>query len=156
MTQFHKLTLGNWLELLLGVLPATLLMIPLFMLGVGVIVGLLFAAGQSSLQTMSPIIVSGTMIFGSLMAGLSGLVSLWCVMFLGIDAISKRRRLRIFVILFLLFGIMDASYWLFGMVKTGHPWGKNLQDWVWSYALVGPIWVGLRYLFALIRHRNSK
>jgi len=145
----RKLSVINWIEIVVGVIPPTafyLITFP-FLLGLLFVslISLYALAADGKLYLIQPTLLSMRDSIISLVGGGAGLFSLWFVILKGTQAITENPRVRFKVGVGLLIGISVASYWLTVVIRGG----DAARDWIWYAALCGPILIGIRYLLSL-------
>ena len=153
----RPLKLVRWIELILGIIPPTIFLVP-FLVTV-------ILLGTSSGSFGQPAILISLL-------GIGAVFSLWMLIFFGPDQINERPLFRWFVLWtgvpgLLLCGYMIVYFLMGGMDFTQRPgWDHLLKeplslDWktivraddgrLVTAGLIGPFFVGLRYLPTLFR-----
>jgi hypothetical protein len=145
--------MGRWLRVLLGPLPATVLLLPLlFAGGLGAAIALatgLLQPNRSPAERWAMVSTSG-MILGWVAAAGVGVLALWLVTLAEEPATLRQSPIRWFLAAGLLIGLIAAARWLWVMGVGGHSYGT--QTWVvWLGLLVGPIVLGSYYFIQLLR-----
>jgi hypothetical protein len=146
-----------FVEIILGPLPATLLVLPFAMAGAA---GTAFAAAAILADRAIPFSSRLMMLRGPgelmlwILSAVLGLSALWFAVLADEMEVPHRSRLRVVLILGLLVGIAAAVRWLFVMGRSGENYGR--ATWVtWIVLLLGPIVVGARHLFLLVTRRSG-
>jgi hypothetical protein len=141
-----------FVEIILGALPATLLVLPFAMAGAA---GTAFAAAAILADRAIPFSARLMMLRGPgelllwISSAVLGLSALWFAVLADEMEVPHRSRLRVALILGLLVGIVAAVRWLFVMGQNSENYGR--ATWVtWIGLLLGPIVVGTRHLFLLV------
>jgi hypothetical protein len=143
---------GRWVRVLLGPLPATVLLLPLlFAGGLGAAIGVLTAlveSGRSAAERWATVTSTGVVLAWVAAAGV-GVLALWIVVLAEPPAALRRAPARWWLVVGLL-GLMAASRWLWTMAAGGYSYGT--QTWaVWLVLLLGPLALGSYYLALLLR-----
>jgi hypothetical protein len=144
---------GRWVRVLLGPLPATVLLVPLlFAGGLGTAIGLLAVLvepGYSAAGRWSTVTSAGVVLAWVAAAGV-GVLALWVVVLAEPPAALKQSPARRWLAVGLLVGLLAAGRWLWTMVAGGHSY--DAVTWVvWLVLLVGPLVLGSYYLVQLLR-----
>jgi hypothetical protein len=144
---------GRWMRVLLGPLPATILLLPvLFAGGLGAAIGLLavlIEPGRSAAERWSSVASAGVVLAWVAAAGV-GVLALWLAALIESPAALKQAPARWWLAAGLLLGLLAAGRWLWTMVAGGHSY--DALTWaVWLGLLVGPLVLGTRYLVLLLR-----
>jgi hypothetical protein len=145
--------MGRWLRVLLGPLPATILLLPLlFAGGLGAAAALITALvqpGRSVAQRWDT--ASGPMIVaGWIAAAAVGVLSLWLVVLADTPTTLRQSPLRWWLASGLTVGLLAAARWLWTMAMAGHSY--DLLTWgVWLAMLTGPVVLGCYYVVRLVR-----
>jgi hypothetical protein len=145
--------MGRWIRVLLGPLPATVLLLPLLFAG-GVGAAMAFATGllephRSPDERWAMVSTSG-MILGWVAAAGVGVLALWLATLADEPAVLRQSPTRWFLAAGLLIGLMAAGRWLWIMNAGGHDYGQ-LTWAVWLGLLAGPIMLGTYYFVQLLR-----
>ena len=147
--------LGRWVRVLLGPLPATLLLLPMILAGaLGAAMSLgaaLLTPSRANAERWSDVTSTGLLIVWVIAAG-AGLLALW-ILVLSDRAVSTRPPLVRWALgTGLLLGILAASRWLWLMAASRAHY--DLHTWVvWLLMLVGPIVLAIYYLLCVVRGR---
>ena len=143
----------RWLRLVLGPLPATLLLVPMLLaggLGGAIALGTaLTRPGRSTAERWGDAASNG--MFLAWIAGAAvGLLALW-IMVLAEPTMSTRPPLARWVLTAaLMAGVVAAGRWLWVMAASRHDY--DTRTWaLWLVMLVGPIVLGLYYVVLLVR-----
>jgi hypothetical protein len=144
---------GRWVRVLLGPLPATVLLLPLlFAGGLGAAIGLLAVlveSGRSATERWATVTSTGVVLAWVAAAGV-GVLALWLVVLAEPPAALKQAPARWWLAAGLFLGLIAAARWLWTMAAGGHSYGT--QTWaVWLALLVGPLVLGCYYLVLLLR-----
>ncbi len=144
--------MGRWIRIIVGPLPATVLLLPLLFAGsLGVafaLVNSLFQPDYSAAERWANL-RAATILLGWVTAAGLGVGALW-VAVLASPATLKRSRNRGWLIVGLLCGLLAAGRWLWLMVSRSHNY--DLLTWgVWFVLLGGPLVLGSHYLVQLLR-----
>ncbi len=144
--------MARWLLVIIGPLPATVLLLPLLFAG-GLGAAIAFATGllqpnRSPAERWAMVSASG-MILGWVAAAGVGVLALWLVT-LAEEAALRKSPARWLLAAGLLIGLVAACRWLWIMGIGGDSYGP--QTWaVWLGLLVGPIVLGGYYFIQLLR-----
>lgn len=145
--------MGRWVRVLLGPLPATVLLLPLlFAGGLGAAIALvtgLVEPGRSPAERWAAVTATG-MVLGWLAAAGLGVVALWVVVLTEPHTVRNQARLRWWLVVGLFLGLLAAGRWLGTMAGGGHSYGP-LTWAVWLGLLIGPLVLGTYYLVLLLR-----
>jgi hypothetical protein len=145
ITQLNR---WKWLEMVLGLLPASMLVGPLLPIGLFLVVvtlGFSLATGVNALKSSDGTLQTFLSIFGAA----AGLWGLWFVWLFGPAQIRARRVLHSLITLSLIAGLASDSYWFRQIASDSDPhWYVKP---VWFGVLVGPLILGMKYLFLLLR-----
>jgi hypothetical protein len=138
---------------LLGPLPATVLLLPLlFAGGLGTAIGLLAVLvepGRSAAERWATVTSTGVVLAWVAAAGV-GVLALWLVVLAEPPAALKQAPARWWLAAGLFLGLIAAGRWLWTMAAGGPSYGT--QTWaVWLALLVGPLVLGSYYLVLLLR-----
>ena len=136
--------MGRWVRVLLGPLPATVLLLPLLFaggLGAGIaLVAALVEPGHSAAERWATVTSTGA-ILGWIAAAAAGVLALWAMALAEPPAALRQAPARWWLAAGLLLGLVAASRWLGTMTTAGHGYGT--QTWmVWLVLLVGPLALG--------------
>jgi len=147
-----RTTKSRWLRILLGPLPATVLLLPLLFAGsLGVafaLVNSLFQPDHSAAERWADL-HAATVLLGWVMAAGLGVGALWIAV-LASPATLRRTRNRWWLVAGLLVGLLAAGRWLWLMASRGHSY--DLLTWtVWLVLLGGPLLLGSYYLAQFVR-----
>jgi hypothetical protein len=144
--------MARWIRIIIGPLPATVLLLPLLF---GGSLGVAFALVNSLLEPDHSAAErwadfrAATMLLGWVTAAGLGVGALW-VAVLASPASMKRSRNRGWLIAGLFGGLVAAGRWLWLMGNRGHNY--DLLTWsVWFVLLGGPLVLGSHYLVQLLR-----
>jgi hypothetical protein len=143
----------RWLRLVLGPLPATLLLLPMLLAGgLGGAIALrtaLTAPGRSTAERWSDATSNG-MFLAWIVAAAVGLMGLWIVVLAESTVTTRRPLARWALTVALLAGVVAAARWLWLMAASRHDY--DARTWaLWLVMLVGPILLGLYYVILLVR-----
>ncbi len=121
--------MGRWVRVLLGPLPATVLLLPLLFaggLGAGIaLVAALVEPGHSAAERWATVTSTGA-ILGWIAAAAAGVLALWAMALAEPPAALRQA---------------PARWWLGTITTAGHGYGT--QTWmVWLVLLVGPLALG--------------
>ena len=145
--------MGRWIRVLLGPLPATVLLLPLLFAG-GAGAAIAFVAGlvepgRSLAERWASASTAGMVLAWIAAAGI-GVLALWIVVLAEPRAGLSQARLRWWLAAGLLIGLLAAARWLATIAGSGHTY--SLLIWaVWLGLLVGPLVLGTYYLVLLVR-----
>jgi hypothetical protein len=145
--------MGRWLRVLLGPLPATVLLLPLLFaggLGAGLaMVTLLVEPGRSIAERWASLRAPVLMV-AWVAAAAVGVLALWLVVLEEGPATVRHGSTRWWLAGGLALGLLAAGRWLWVMGVGGHRY-----DWptwgVWLALLAGPLVLGSYYLIQLMR-----
>ena len=144
--------MGRWVRVLLGPLPATLLLLPVLFaggLGAGIaLVAGLVAPGRTAAERWAAVSASGPILAWIAGAGM-GVLALWVVVLAESPAVLRRMPARWWLAAGLLLGGLAAARWLWVLAMGGHSYGA-LTWAVWVVLLVGPLVLGSYYLAVLL------
>ena len=144
--------MARWIRIIVGPLPATVLLLPLlFAGGLGVALALLAGLVEPDHSTAErwANFTSAAMLLGWVMAAGVGVMALW-VTVLASPATLKQSHKRWWLVAGLLVGLLAAARWLWLMAGRGHNY--DLLTWgVWFGLLGGPLLLGSYYLVRLLR-----
>jgi hypothetical protein len=144
---------GRWVRVLLGPVPATILLLPLLLAGgLGAAIGLVAALvepGRSAAERWATVTTTGT-VLGWVAGAAAGVLALWVVVLAEPRAGLSQARLRWWLVAGLALGLLAAGRWLWTMAGGGHSYGP-LTWAVWLGLLVGPLVLGIYYLVLLLR-----
>ncbi len=146
----------RWVRVVLGPLPATLLLLPiLFAGGLGAAIALgtaVIAPGRSAGERWSEVTSTGVILVW-IAAAAVGLLALWIVVLAYADA-SRQPRARWMLAAALLVGVIAATRWLWVMAAGRHHY--DVGTWAfWLAMLLGPIALALYYVVALVREARA-
>ena len=145
--------MGRWLRVLLGPLPATLLLLPLlFAGGLGAALALitwLVEPGRSAAERWAGLIAPSLTLAWVAAAG-AGVLALWVAVLADPPATLRQTPLRWWLAGGLAIGILAAGWWLWTMGTGNHDYDP--RTWlVWLAMLAGPLVFGSYYLAYLVR-----
>ena len=145
--------MGRLLRVLLGPLPATVLLLPLlFAGGLGAAIALmtgLLEPNRTPAERWGMVSTSGMILMWVAAAGV-GVLALWLVTLAESLARLRQSPGRWFLAAGLLIGLVAAGRWLWIMAAGGHDYGA--QTWaVWLGLLIGPVVLGGYYFINLLR-----
>jgi hypothetical protein len=143
----------RWVRVLLGPLPATVLLLPvLFAGGLGAAIAL--AAGllkpDRSLADRWAVVTTSGMVLGWVAAAGIGVLALWVAVLADAPIALRHAQNRWWLAAGLLLGLAAGCGWLWAMGLAGHGYGP-LTWTVWLALLAGPIVMGIYYLVQLFR-----
>jgi hypothetical protein len=143
------------LEIALGLLPASVVLLPLLMAGAtgtAVAVVVILADGSRPFSTRLTMALPSAGIILWVLCATVGMLALW-VAVLSRQEVDHRPRARAVLITSLVCGSVAAILWLYDMGRTTH----DLKTWaVWIGFLGGPLIVSARHLFVLVRDWRSQ
>jgi hypothetical protein len=149
---------GRWLRVILGPLPATMLLMPLlFAGGLGAAAGLvavMVQPGPSLAERWSNLLTPMTML-AWIAAAAAGVLALWLVVLAGTPADVRQSPLRWWVAGGLAVGVFAAARWLWLMAAGTHAYGGATWG-LWIVLLVGPLVLGGYYLLQLVRGESDR
>lgn len=145
--------MGHWLRVLLGPLPATVLLLPLLFAGglgsaIALVTGLL--QPNRSLAERWAMVSTSAMILCWVAAAGIGVLALWLVTLAEESDELRKYPSRWFLAAGLLVGLVAAIRWLWIMWAGGHSYDP-LTWAVWLGLLTGPVVLGAYYLLQLLR-----
>lgn len=133
------------LEVVLGLAPATLFLLPFLLIGgLGMVIAA-FAGGGLDWPT--------ALLIGWALAGAVGIAALW-VVFLSNDVARLGGGTRLVLTVGLLLGIAAATRWLWTTSTSGHRYGATTWG-VWLVLLGGPLVVSALRLVQLWSPRRD-
>jgi hypothetical protein len=143
---------GRWVRVLLGPLPATVVLLPmLFAGGVGATIALvagLVAPGSSAGARWAAVMATGPILVWVVAAGV-GVLALWAVVLADSPAVLRQGPARWWLAAGLVLGGLAAGRWLWVLAMGGHSYGP--VTWVvWLVMLLGPLVLGTYYLGVLL------
>jgi len=143
----------RWVRVLVGPLPATLLLLPmLFAGGLGAAIALgtaVVAPGHSAAERWSDVSSTGAILVW-IAAAAVGVLALWIVVLAEPDVTSRQPGARWALTAGLLIGVIAAARWLGMMATSRHHY--EVSTWAfWLAMLLGPIVVAFYYVVALVR-----
>jgi hypothetical protein len=145
--------MGRWLRVLLGPLPATVLLLPLLFAGglgsaLAVVAGLM-EPGRSAGERWTGVSAPGLMLAWVGAAGV-GVLALWVAVLAEDPATLRQSSLRWWLVAGLGLGLLAAMWWLRIMGAGDHRY--DARTWIlWLVMLAGPVVLGSYYLVALLR-----
>ena len=142
----------HWLEILLGVVPITVIfvmaLLPAGLLAMlGVVLSLTASKHPASaMQTLTSLGLIGVpLIMGSI-----GLAGLWIGALCEPTWLNTPKR-RWSVVGAIGCGVLVALFELQAIIRANPAWGRKPNDWYWIFLLTGPVMVGSRYTWVVIR-----
>jgi len=144
---------GRWIRVLLGPLPATVLLLPLlFAGGLGAVIALLAALvepAQSAAARWASVTTPGAVLVWVAATGV-GVLALWVAVLAEPPAALKRAPPRRWLAAGLLLGLLAAGRWFWTMAVSGS--GDSRLTWVvWLALLAGPVVLAGYYFVLLVR-----
>jgi len=143
----------RWLRVLLGPLPATVVLLPLlFAGGLGAAVALVTALvrpGQLPGERWESVTGPALMV-GWVAAAAIGVAALWFAVLADEPATLRQAPARWWLVGGLSIGLLAAGRWLWVMGFGGHSYDP-LTWGVWLALLMGPLVLGVYYLVQLVR-----
>lgn len=142
-----------WLRVLLGPLPATVLLLPLLFAGglgsaIALVTGLL-QPNRPPGERWALVSTSGVILAWVAAAGI-GVLALWLVTLAEEPTHLRKYPSRWLLAAGLLIGLVAAGRWLWIMALGGHSYDS--ETWaVWLTLLSGPVVLGIYYLIQLLR-----
>ena len=145
--------MARWAHVLIGPLPASVLLLPMLLAGgLGVAIALaaaLFGPGASAASRWAA--ASGSAKLLAWMAAAdAGVVALWVVALAGSPDAYRRTRARWWLVTGLGLGLVAAVRWLAVMNRGAHAYGASTWA-LWLALLAGPVVLGTYYLVRLVR-----
>jgi hypothetical protein len=144
------------LEVALGLLPATVVLLPLLMAGAGgsaIAVLAILADGSKPFSMRLTMALPPVGIVLWVLSAALGMLALW-VSVLGRETVTQQPRLRIGLVACLLGGSVAALLWLYVM-GTGRG-SQGLLSWaIWIGLLGGPLIVSTRHLILLVMNQRT-
>ena len=149
--------MARWVRVLLGPLPATLLLLPLlFAGGVGALFALLATLttrGISASERWSSLGSAGRSL-AWVVAAAVGVLALWVVVLRDPQPETRPARVRWWLPAGLFVGLLAAGRWLWTMSAGGTTYGA--QTWgVWLGLLAGPLVMGSYYFVRLLLRKEE-
>jgi hypothetical protein len=142
----------RWIRVLLGPLPATVVLLPvLFAGGMGAMIALvagLVAPGASAGARWTTVMTTGPILMWVAAAGV-GVLALWVVVLADSPAVLRQSPARWWLAVGLLLGGLAAGRWLWVLAMSGHSYGPVTWA-VWLVMLLGPLVLGTYYLGVLL------
>jgi len=145
--------MGHWLRVLLGPLPATVLLLPLLFVGglgaaIALVTGLL-EPNRSLAERWAMVGTSAMILFWVAAAGI-GVLALWLVTLAEEPAAMRKYPARWLLAAGLIIGLVAAIRWLWIMWAGGQSYDPLIWA-VWLGLLTGPVVLGAYYLTQLLR-----
>jgi hypothetical protein len=145
--------MARWLRVLLGPLPATLLLVPVLLAGgLGTVMALVTgvaAPGQTPAERW--VALTGTLpLLLWMAAAVVGVLALWVAVLAGSPAALRAGPARWWLAAGLLVGVMAAGRWLWLLAAGPHGYGAGTWA-LWLLLLAGPLVLGIYYLGVLLR-----
>lgn len=142
------------LEVAFGLLPATVVLLPLLMagaMGAAVALIVILADGSKPFSTRLIMVLPPAGIVLWVLVATLGMLALW-VAVLGPEIVDHRPRARVVLVTCLVCGSVAAILWLYVMGRMS----SDLKAWVtWIGFLGGPLIVSTRHLFLLGTKRQA-
>ena len=143
------------LEVALGLLPATVVLLPLLMAGAGgsaiAVVAILADVAKPFSTRLTMALAPVGIVLWVLTAAL-GMLALW-ISVLGRETVAHQPRVRVGLVACLLGGSVAAILWLYVM---GRGPGRDLLSWaIWIDLLGGPLIVSARHLVLLVMNQRT-
>jgi hypothetical protein len=143
----------RWVQVLIGPLPATILLLPVLLAGgLGAAIALLatlFDPSRSLGEIWATVTTTGV-ILAWIVAATLGVLALWAIVLEENPAFLRQPAVRWPLVMALALGLMAAARWIWTMVASRHSYGA--MTWaVWLALLVGPIVLGAYHLAGLLR-----
>jgi hypothetical protein len=149
----HTLELKRWMQVVLGPLPATILLLPVLLAGgLGAAIALLATLFDParSLGEVWGTVASAGMILVWIGAGGLGVLALWAVVLEENPAFLRQDIVRWPLAIGLALGLMAAIRWIWVMATGRHSYSTT--TWVvWLGLLLGPVVLGAYHLVRLVR-----
>jgi hypothetical protein len=144
--------MGYWLRVILGPLPATVLLLPLLFAGglgsaIALVTGLL-QPNRSPAERWAMVSTSA-LILGWVIAAGIGVLALWLVT-LAEEPTLRKYPARWPLATGLLIGLIAAGRWLWVMALSGDSYDAGTWA-LWLGLLIGPVTLGSYYLIRLLR-----
>jgi hypothetical protein len=143
----------RWIRVLLGPLPATVLLLPmLYAGGLGAAFALvagLVEPGPSARERWAGLSTSGLML-AWIAAASAGVLALWAAVLADTPAALRQTPIRWWLATGLALGLLAAGRWLW-MMSAGSDGYAPLTWGVWFLMLAGPLLLGSYYLVYLVR-----
>ena len=143
----------RWVHVLIGPLPATVVLLPiLFAGGLGMAFALAAALVEPGASAASrwAAAASSAPLLGWIAAADAGVVALWVVALGSPDGL-KRSGARWWLVAGLGLGLVAAARWLAFMSQGGRGYDASTLGALWLGLLVGPVVLGTYYLVRLAR-----
>jgi len=145
--------MGRWLRVLLGPLPATILLLPMLLAGgLGTLMALLtwaFAPGHSWDDRWAGITGTLPILLWVVAAGI-GVLALWVAVLADSPAALRAAAGRWWLAAGLGIGVVAASRWMWLLATGTH--ATDASGWaLWLVLLAGPLVLGIYYLGVLVR-----
>lgn len=144
---------GRYVRLILGPLPATVVLLPLLLGGgFGALIALLVTlwGAPGSAGARWPAVLETAPLVGWIGAATVGVIVLWVVVLTDARAAPRTAAARGWLVAGLLLGLLAAGRWLWTMAARGER-VEPLTWMVWLALLAGPILLGGYYLVVLLR-----
>jgi hypothetical protein len=153
-----KERVGLWVRVVFGLLPATVVLVPLlFASGLGAAIALaalLAEAGHSAAERWATVAQTSRILVWLAASG-AGMVALWTVTLAG-AARMRKAPARWWLVAGLLAGVIAATSWLWRMFARGHS-DSAMTSAVWLAILVGPLTLAGYYIYLLFSfERDSR
>jgi len=143
------------LEIAFGLLPTTVILLPLLMagaMGAAVAAVVMLADGSKPFSTRLIMVLPPAGIVLSVLTATLGMLALW-VAVLGREEVDHRPRARVVLVTCLVCGSVAALRWLYVMARESY----DLKMWAtWIGFLGGPLIVSARHLFLLVMKRRAQ
>ena len=143
----------RWVQVLIGPLPATILLLPVLLAGgLGAAIALLatiFDPSRSLAEIWATVTTTGV-ILAWIVAGCLGVLALWVIVLEQNPAFLMQPTVRWPLAIALTLGLMAAARWIWTMAASRHGYGAMTWT-VWLALLVGPIVLGAYHLAGLLR-----
>jgi hypothetical protein len=146
--------MGRWMLILVGPLPATVLLLPfLFAGGLGEAIALgaaLVDHRRSGAERWATVATTGTILLW-VAAAAAGVLALWVAVLAGPGTDFSQTRLRWWLVAGLMLGLFAAARWLWTLASIGRSY--DALTWArWLGLLAGPLVLGGYYVVLLLRH----
>jgi hypothetical protein len=145
--------MGRWFRVLLGPLPATILLLPVLVAGgLGAAIALVTALVQparSAAERWASVTAPGLVVAWVAAAGV-GVAALWIAVLADTPATLRQGLIRWWLVAGLGLGFLAAGRWLWVIGSSGHSYDR-LTWGLWLTLLIGPVVFGLYYLVQLVR-----
>ena len=144
------------LEVALGLLPATVVLLPLLMAGAGgsvIAILAILADGTKPFSMRLTVALPPVGIVLWVLSAALGMLALW-ISVLGRETVAHRPRVRVGLVVCLIGGSVAAILWLYVMgTGRGSP---GLLGWaIWLGLLGGPLIVSARHLLLLVMNQRT-